>query len=345
MPSAPSKAGNFVPQVRSVTLCDYIRVCRSVGLEPYAMLREFGIDPRVLDVPETRLPAVAVTRLLEESARRSGTESFGLLLAEARPFASLGPLSLLLRHEGSLRNVIGRMIEYRRLMSDVQELQLREDDTEAALHVGIMAAVSGRQAVELALGLTERFVNQALSGGWRPSSVHFTHGAPADLAVHRRIFRCPLRFASDFQGFRFPAASLDKENAFADAGLVQHAKDHVDLLASELPRLSLLDQVREMIAMLLPKGAASLSKVSHQLQLHPRALQRSLAKDGLAFTDLVDAIRQDLAQDLLARTELPISEVAHLAGYSTAASFSRWFTERTSVPPSEWRLRHGGAAG
>ena len=270
-------------------------------------------------------------------------ESFALLLAEARPFASLGPLSLLLRHEGSLRDVIGRLIEYRRLMSDVQELEVRQDGAEAELHVGLMAAVAGRQAVELNMALTHRFVDQALSGGWHPSSVHFSHAAPTDLSVHRRLFRAPLRFGSDFQGFRLPAAALDEPNAFADAGLLRHAKDHVDLLARELPRLSLVEQVREMIAMLLPKGSATLGKVAQQLQIHPRALQRSLARDGLVFSDLVDAIRQDLAQDLLGRTELPISEIAHLTGYATATSFSRWFTDRIGVPPSEWRQR-GGAA-
>jgi len=344
MPSGPSKAENHVPQVRSVTLCDYVRVGRAAGLDPFAMLQEFGIDPRLLDVPETRLPAATVSRLLEESARRSGVESIGLLLAEARPFASLGPLSLLLRHEVSLRAVIGRLIEYRRLISDVQELELREHGDEAELHVGLTASVSGRQAVELSMALTERFVNEAVSGGWQPLSVHFRHGAPADLSAHRRIFRCPLRFDSHFQGFRLAAALLDRENAFADPGLMRHAKDHVDLLARELRRQSLTEQVREMIATLLPKGGASLNKVARQLQLHPRALQRSLAKEGLAFTELVEGVRNDLAQDLLRRTELPMSEIAHLTGYASATSFSRRFAERNAVPPSEWRLRHGTAA-
>ena len=239
--------------------------------------------------------------------------------------------------------MIGRLIEYRRLMSDVQELELREDGSEAELHVGLMAAIAGRQAVELSMALTHRFVDQALSGGWQPSSVHFTHAAPADLSVHRRLFRAPLRFGSDFQGFRFPAAALDEPNAFADAGLLRHAKDHVDLLARELPRLSLVEQVREMIAMLLPKGAATLDKVSQQLQIHPRGLQRSLARDRLVFSALVETIRQDLAQDLLARTNLPISEIAHLTGYATATSFSRWFTDRMGIPPSEWRHTRGAA--
>ncbi len=344
MPSASSSTVDYVPQVRAVTLSDYVAIAQSVGLDPYAMLSEAGIDPRLLVNPETRLPAAAVSRLLEESAQRSGAEAFGLLLAEARDFASLGPLSLVMRHERRLRDVIGRIIEYRRLMSDVQELALCESGDEAELRVSITSGVSGRQAVELAMALTCRFVNEAMFGGWQPSSAHFRHSAPADRHVHQRVFRCTLRFGSDRQGFLFPAAALDRENAFADEGLMRHAKDHVDLIARALPGLSLVEQVREAIGTLLPGGGATLRKVADQLQIHPRALQRRLTAEGVAFTALVDSLREELARDLLADTDLPISEIAALAGYATAASFSRWFAERAGEPPSEWRLKRRGEA-
>src|SRR5436305_1618979 len=150
MPSRPPKAVDFVPQVRAVTLCDYIPIAQSVGLDPYAMLAEHGIEPQLLSTAEARLPAAAASQLLEESARRSGAEAFGLLLAEARSFASLGPLSLLMRHERRLRDVIGRVVEYRRLMSDVQELSLQENGDEAELIIDIMASIAGRQSIELA---------------------------------------------------------------------------------------------------------------------------------------------------------------------------------------------------
>src|SRR4051812_14854037 len=112
MPSAKARPADHVPQVRAVTLTNYIPIARSVGLDPYSVLAEVGIDPRRLAKPEARLPPAAVSRLLEDSACRSGTEAFGLLLSEARSFASLGPLSLLLRHERRLRDVIARSIEY-----------------------------------------------------------------------------------------------------------------------------------------------------------------------------------------------------------------------------------------
>ncbi|HEX8667046.1 MAG TPA: AraC family transcriptional regulator [Allosphingosinicella sp.] len=309
-----------------------------MGLDAFAMLREFGIDPLLLQRPEAHIPANAVSDLLAESARRSGCEAFGLLLAEKRSFSSLGPLSLLLRHESSLRTVLHRLTAYRRLVSDILDFELIESGDEARIIISVTPDVSSRQCIELAMALTCRFLSGAIFGGWHPDQVHFRHPAPADLQVHQRVFRASLRFDSTFDGFLFPAVNLDRENAYANPGLAQHAQEYVDLLSRELPVPSLAEQVRSAIKRLLPQGTATLPKVAAELNMHPRTLQRKLAVSGLAFADLVETIRQGLAQDLLANTNLPITQVALLVGYASPASFSRWFAGAAGQPPRQWRL-------
>ena len=335
----PDTAGH-VPQVRAVSLTSYIPLAQSLGLDPFALLAEFGIDPRHLRKPEYRIPADAVSGLLSESAARSGCEAFGLLLAEKRSFSSLGPLSLLLRHERSLRSVLDRVIAYRRLMSDILDFELEEDGDEARLRVWVTPDVATRQCVELAMALTCRFLGSAIFGGWHPSDVHFQHPAPADFQVHQRLFRAPLRFDSTFHGFVFPSATLDRENAYANAGFAEHAQQYVDLLARQLPGPSLAEQVRTTVKGLLPAGTATLATAAAQLSLHPRTLQRKLAADGFFFADLVETIRQGTARDLLANTNLPLAQVALLVGYASPASFSRWFAGLHGQPPREWRLRN-----
>jgi AraC-like DNA-binding protein len=334
----PRNAAGHVLQVRAVALTNYVAVAQSVGVDGFALLREFGIDPQLLDDPENRIPAEAVTGLLAESALRSGCETFGLLLAERRTFSSLGPLSLLLRHEGSLRAVLERVIAYRRLINDIVEFDLEEKGEEARILVAVAPEVSNRQTVELVMALTAAFLGGAMFGGWHPAEVHFRYPAPAETQVHQRAFRAPLRFDAPFDGFVFPSAALDRENAHRDPGFVEHAQHYVDLLARELTAPSLAEQVRSAVMRLLPAGAATMSRVAGQLNMHPRALQRKLAEAGLSFAGLADSIRESLARDLLANTSLPISEVALLVGYASPASFSRWFAGLAGQPPREWRL-------
>ena len=89
--------------VRAAALSNYGQVARQVGLDPTKMLRRAKLDPAVLKNPDLRIPAVVVAALLEESAAQSGCSSFGLRMAEARQLSDLGAISLLLKHQGTLR--------------------------------------------------------------------------------------------------------------------------------------------------------------------------------------------------------------------------------------------------
>src|SRR3569833_511767 len=89
-PSTTPSGANDVLQVRAVTLSGYLEVARFLGLDGFAKLTEYGIGPSGLDDPEGRLPAGAVSRLLERSAEQSGVDCFGIRMAECRSFAGIG---------------------------------------------------------------------------------------------------------------------------------------------------------------------------------------------------------------------------------------------------------------
>src|SRR4249920_1195452 len=111
---------------RSASLTDYEVVARSVGLDPYQMLRMAKLPARVLDDPNMMINASSVGLLLEESARVSGDETFGLLVAERRSLANLGMLALLIREEPTLRAALQSSIRYMRLHN--AGVQLRIED-------------------------------------------------------------------------------------------------------------------------------------------------------------------------------------------------------------------------
>src|SRR5213075_3412545 len=71
-------------QMRAATLTSYVEVARFVGLDPFEMQRNADIRMSDLADPENRIAARLVVNLLEESARRSGCSTFGLLMAECR---------------------------------------------------------------------------------------------------------------------------------------------------------------------------------------------------------------------------------------------------------------------
>jgi hypothetical protein len=100
---------------RSASLTDYEHVARSVGLDPFRMLRTAKLPAKALDDPNVLISADSVGWLLEESARLSGQEAFGLLLAETRSLGNLGMLALLIREEPTLRAAVQSLVRYMRL--------------------------------------------------------------------------------------------------------------------------------------------------------------------------------------------------------------------------------------
>ena len=84
-------------------------------------------------------------------------------------------------------------------------------------------------------------------------------------------------------------------------------------------------------------------QVARQLGVDRRTVHRQLAREGTAFTTLLDATRTELARRHLAQPQRPLSEVAQLLGFSGLSAFSRWHRARFGTTAST-RRRAGSAA-
>ena len=167
---------------RSASLTDYEHVARSVGLDPFRMLRMAKLPARVLDDPNMMISADLVGWLLEESARLSGQEAFGLLLAERRSLANLGMLALLIREEPTLRAAVQSCARYMRLHNAGVQLRLDDADDVVLLHIGVNVQPHGvwRQAIEMSTGILLRTLRVLSCNTFRPvGSASPTSGPPA----------------------------------------------------------------------------------------------------------------------------------------------------------------------
>jgi len=336
-------------QVHTQTLTNYFEVARFCGLDPYRMLRRFRISPAILDDPDATLPSNAVADLLEASAEESGCESFGLLMAECRTLSSLGPLSLLLAHQGTARDVLEALVEYQGVLNEVMSLDIEHvADAEkgglAIVRAGFIGGYDGRQAIELLMAIICRTVSEVVSGRWHPDLAYFCHAAPADFSHHMRVFQCPLVFDADFNGLVCSEAALDAPNPAAESAMARHAKRYLDMLVPDPADGSVGERARRSLYLLLPAGRASLEQVGANLGIHPRALQRHLEREGRTFAMLLNEVRRELALRYLASPTHSVGSVAQMTGYATPSSFSRWFAAEFGVSPAAWRAEERAEA-
>jgi AraC-like DNA-binding protein len=71
--------------------------------------------------------------------------------------------------------------------------------------------------------------------------------------------------------------------------------------------------------------------------MSPRTLGRKLEREGTTFKELLDDLRRRLALRYVGASDLALSEIAFLLGFSQAAAFHRAFKRWTSQTPLEYR--------
>jgi len=325
------------PCVRCATLDGYVRLARSSGLDPVALLAGVGLDVADLAVPDKWVPAAAVARLLERSAQESGRPDFALQLAGLRRLSTLGPLSVVLGQEPDLRSALHLLTRYEHSYNEALRLRLDEgsDLVTMRLWFEFGEPAPTRQALELATAALLGIVRELLGDRWEPLSVCFSHGAPASPTTHHAVLGPRLQFGHAFTGLVLYAGDLDAPNTAVDPLLRPYARQFLEVLGS--PRApTTTGQVRELVEMLIPLGRCSTAQVARSLGVTPRTLHRHLAAEGESFSAIVHATREALAERYLATDRYTLTDVSELLGFAAPSAFSRWFSQRFQVTPTPW---------
>jgi AraC-like DNA-binding protein len=322
--------------VRSASLTNYAEVARKVGLDPHRLLSEFGLPQGCLREPELKIPIDAARRLLEASAERSGVEAFGLMMAETRRLSSLGPLGLLVREQPTLRLGAEALARYANRLNEALFLTIEDAGEVVVLREELIVGGAGsvRQSTELAIGVAFRVLQALLGPGWKPRRVCFAHDAPANRSVHKRVFGRIVEFGHNFNGIVCARKDLDAPNPNADPMMARYAQG---LVESHLAKPDMTAQVRMLVVTLLGTGQCTIDIAAQHLGVSRRTIHRQLAQEGRTFSDIVDAVRRELASRYVIDQHRSLTEVSSLLGFSAPSGFSRWYRRQFSITPTQKR--------
>jgi AraC-like DNA-binding protein len=325
--------------LRYATLSGYLELIQSLELDPGELMNAVDLDPAALATPDKWVSAVRVARLLELSARASGLDDFGLRLAEYRRRSTLGPLSLVLHDEPTLRSAMDLLMRYEHSYNESLRIRLSEVNGLATLRMWFELGepAPSRQAEELAVAALHGIIREFLGPGWQPLSVCFSHTAPTRLDTHTRLLGPRIQFGHGFTGLIMYAKDLDAPNAHSDP--TTRARTDETLRSLAAPKGVTADRVRDLVEVLLPTGRCSADEVARTMGVDRRTLHRHLAATQDSFSSIVDATRAGLAERYLSNNRYWLTEISELLGFAAPSAFSRWFKNRFGDSPSQWRSR------
>lgn len=316
------------------------------GASADQLLAEAGLSQLPSD-PLARVPLDGVVRLWRAAVGQTGDCSFGLHMGEQVEPGSFNVVAYTLLSSHSLREAIGHMQRFQRLISDGARLQLVEQNGFAWLvyHPVEATLPFSPQQVEAVLACAVRLGKWIAGSGFSPQRVCLTHQPIGSITEYRRVLDGEPEFGAAFNALGLPSESIDKPLPARNPELCQlHeslARRHLSSLEQSI---SWKQRVSTVLRHMLAQGTTQKEQVAAVLGLSPRALQNRLAEEGCSFVQILDQVRHQLALDYIADPLLTLGQIAVLLNFSDASAFYRAFRRWTGAVPGEYRQRLSGVA-
>lgn len=119
--------------------------------------------------------------------------------------------------------------------------------------------------------------------------------------------------------------------------VVEMSENDARRLLSSPPNGNLVEALRAVIESFRHNRWLAVDEVAELAGTSVRSLQRELASNGVAFSQLVDEVRYKLAIELLNDKEVTLDAIASALGYSTTTNLARAFQRWTGVKLGVYR--------
>ena len=312
-------------------------------LRTYPQISDELLQPLVEMDLESRLPVDVLHELLSGAIAMTGDPLIGLKAAAKIERGDYGALEYAASTAATSREALEVIARYLHLVNDGLQCSIEVDGDRAIVRlVNAVFLPPAAEDFELASFFwTMRLHNRQNI----PFDAYFTQAAPADVSSFIACLpsNATVHFGCGWSGFSFAAEHLQNSVPVADPKLHELLRSHADHLLQALPKpRSLADRVGAYLMVHLQGASATLSATARELHMSERTLARRLEQEGTSFSQLLEQTRRQLAMRYVEHSDLALSEVAFLLGFSQVSAFHRAFKRWTQTTPLEHRARARG---
>ncbi len=310
------------------------------GIDPEPVFRAAGLDPGLMDVPRARYGVDQRTAAWIKAAEIIGDPCFGLRMQEVLSPTDLHALGYALYASSTLRTALGRLSRYVHVINDGIGFALVEAHDRVAFTLTVTETVYPTLLVSQEDSLWSwiiRVCRSAAGEQLSPVEVRFMHPDVGCSGRYERLFRCPVRYDCDASTLLFDGDEIERPLPAANRELASYNDRLLADFLNKLRQDDILARVKTAIVGELPSGTPSDEVIASAVCMSARTLQRRLCAEGTSYSKLLDAVRQELAEQYIADPALTLSEIGFLLGFSEPSGFSRAFRRWTGRTPTEAR--------
>ncbi|WP_372780209.1 AraC family transcriptional regulator ligand-binding domain-containing protein [Litorivivens sp.] len=335
--------------VRASILKNFGEFIQQYGGNENDLLESAGIDINVAGKSDKYISYSNFIRLLQHVEDKLGISRAGLHLGLMQNYRVLGPVAFLAIASEDVREAIYNTKSYFSQFTSVIALDINnQSPPELFFEISAAGCVDAVQAAEHTIAATVRVLETVSGGACVPSCVQFSHERPEDGTDYESLLGCEVRFSQDQVAVAIDEGHLDIPIRTADSELKYLVSSYLTMqgikqLKNNPQQTAFITKVFQIVNELLPTGRATRSLVASALNMHERSLHRRLTDYGQTFEAIVETIRRDKVQVMMAQPDLTMLEISQALGYHDQSSFNRAFKRWFGITPSQYASRARGS--
>ena len=161
-------------------------------------------------------------------------------------------------------------------------------------------------------------------------------------ARYREVFDLTPVFDARHTRYGLAVELLDREVLRADPGAAKLLERSCQDLLHEIERQDSFGNLVRQLLLSSPGHIPSADEAARRLNVSERTLRRRLGAEQASFQQIVDDVRNRMAQDYLRSTNLSTQQIGELLGFTEATNFRRAFVRWNGCSPHRFRHEQPG---
>ncbi len=315
---------------------------RKEGADVEAFLQQAHLTPREIKNKDVQLAVQNQIKFVDLVANATGDPLLGFHLAYSYDLRELSLLYYVIASAETLLGALLRVARYSDVANEAVDLEVNQGKLlRARVYFSGVARHSDVHQIEFWMASLVRVCRTLIGTNFRPIEVRLMHDRRENAREMEKLLGCAVKTGATVDEIIFSRESGECPIVTADPYLnrlsVRFCEETLARLGKKTSPLKV--KVENVIAALLPHGEMHFDAVAVQLGMSGRTLARKLALEGHSFTKILEDLRLALARRYLTESEMSISEIAWLLGYSEVANFTHAFHRWTGTNPRTARAK------
>ena len=283
----------------------------------------------------------SVNLLLSYCSEQSGDQDFGLTMNERIDFTMYGLFGYLIINSctvGDLLKIVERYYPLLYSGGDFYTISTQKDTLSIEYGTYQKPKTNLRHITEWSLGFFPYYLSQSLGELGRPIKTIFMHDSPTHCHKLQTVFGQNLEFNQTANKLTYRKSILNKKINNVDPGMLKILREQADKsLQSFLKNDTFLEKIKMLLIERVGEGNANATDIANELRLTLSTFKRKLTAENIDFRKTKESVKNELAKNMLSKTNVSISDIARKTGFSDQSSFTRFFIRCNTLTPQAYR--------